>query len=317
MMARMDGGISGQDGERRPAGRAGNTANPVRRPTVPWIRPAFSVGGHNRAGAMTATLRKYLDHFNSRHRQVAEQTVAALGEDRALLFVSLQSDWVDLIGAVPKAYPELTAPPASDDAPPAEGSLLLIDLQGLLLELDRQQFAFLGGHYAAVGRSLRYVWELMYRAFLADTYAEIGDGDDLPGPTPDDKAEWLRTRKGPLNRKTVIEPMLDRLLPATQHGRIASDFIPLWERLNRVVHPSWELRDRLINPSALLVADGYDADWASEVLSDAANVFDLIWLAVLHRFPDCRRLLANETTFAHCPLARHLVSPDGRSVGSE
>jgi hypothetical protein len=83
--------------------------------------------------------------------------------------------------------------------------LLLIDFQGLLLELNRQRFAFLGGHYAAVGRSLRYVWELMDRALWADTYAEAHPGDDdLPGPTADDKAEWLRTRKKPLNGKYVI-----------------------------------------------------------------------------------------------------------------
>jgi hypothetical protein len=258
---------------------------------------------------MTATLNQYLDHFNGRHRQVAEQTVAALGEDRALLFVSLQSDWVALLGA----FQELWAGPITDRnlyaVTLAHSSLLLIDFPGLLLEMDRQQFAFLGGHYAAVGRSLRYVWELMYRALWADTYAEThAHDDDLPGPTADEKAEWLRTRENRLNRKTVIEPLLRQLVPDAEHSRINGYFIPIWERLNRVVHPSWDLRDRLLNPSALAVADNFDAAWAAEVLSDAATVFDLIWLAVLSRFPDCRALLVNDKTFTHCPLSRALAT---------
>jgi hypothetical protein len=252
---------------------------------------------------MPATLQKYVDHFIGRHREVAERTAAELGEDRALQFVSLQSDWVVLIGAIIKAYPELTAPP-SGELPEAAGSLVLIDLQGLLLELDRQQFAFLGGHYAAIGRSQRYVWELMYRALWADTYAEAFPGKGHPpGPTPDDKAKWLKKRERKMDWRSVVQPLLRRLLPSVD----IRQFAKVWTKLNHVVHPSWELRDRLINPTGLLVADNFDADWAAEVLSDAATVFDLIWLAVLHRFPDCRRLLANETTFTHCPLSRAAV----------
>ena len=190
---------------------------------------------------MTSTLQNYMDHFIGRHRKVAEQTVTAFGEDRALLFVALQADWVALMGAFRELWQEPISEGNLYGATLAYGSLLLIDFPSLLLEMDRQQFGFLGGHYAAVGRSLRYVWELMYRALWADTYAEThADEADLPGPTPDAKAEWLRTTKRPLNRKTVIEPMLAFLLPPSERGRIATDFIPLWQRLNLVVHPSWE-----------------------------------------------------------------------------
>ncbi len=255
---------------------------------------------------MTDTLHKYLDYFIGRHREVAERTAAELGENAALGFLWLQSDWVDLLAAILAAYPELTSPPSAE-CREAAGSLLLIDFQGLLLELDRQQFAFLGGQYAAVGRSLRYVWELMYRALWTDLYAEMHPGKGRPpGPTPDDKAKWLKKRERGMDWRSVIQPLLRRLLPSVAIADMR-EYAKVWSKLNRVVHPSWELRDRLIDRTALLVADNFDAGWAAEALADAATVYDLIWLAVLHRFPDCRRLLMDDMTFAHCPLSRALV----------
>jgi hypothetical protein len=257
---------------------------------------------------MTPVLQSYLDHYIGRHRQVAEETESALGEQNAFLFKSLQTDLIELNCQVFEAYPALSTRAESGELQPTMRSLVLLDLQGLLLELDRQHFAFLGGHYAAVGRSLRYAWELIFRALWADTYAEMRpDDSDVPGLTLDEEAAWLEGREKTLNWNSVIEPLLRRLLPAAEHGRITTDVAPLWNRLNRVVHPSNELRARLTNQSLLLVTDSFDADWAAEILSDAATVFDLIWLAVLHRFPDCRGLLANETTFAHCPLSQAAV----------
>jgi hypothetical protein len=82
-------------------------------------------------------------------------------------------------------------------------------------------------------------------------------------------------------------------------------FKPVWQRLNRCVHPSGELRERLTDESALLARDAFDERWARETQADALEVFGLIQLAVVLRFPNARRaLLADPHVFRTRPQLR-------------
>jgi hypothetical protein len=127
----------------------------------------------------------------------------------------------------------------------------------------------------------------------------------VPGPTLDDKNAWLMQRETRLNWNTVIAPTLALLFPADAPEAIQGRFKPLWDRLNRIVHPSGDLRLMLVDESTLLVRDAFDEQWARETLADAAEVFGLICLAVVTRFPDALpALLANPHTFRACPELR-------------
>jgi hypothetical protein len=65
----------------------------------------------------------------------------------------------------------------------------------------------------------------------------------------------------------------------------------------------------LIDESALLVRDWFDEQWARESITAAADIFDVIWLAVLHQFPNAIPLLKNPKTCAMCPMTRALLRP--------
>ena len=67
-----------------------------------------------------------------------------------------------------------------------------------------------------------------------------------------EKHDWLTKRDDKLNWKTLIAPTLGRLFTETAPGEIQQQFKPLWDRLNRCVHPSGELREKLLGDPPLL-----------------------------------------------------------------
>ncbi len=65
----------------------------------------------------------------------------------------------------------------------------------------------------------------------------------------------------------------------------------------------------LTGESILHALDSFDEGWARQTLADAAEVFGLIWLAVLSRFPAAvPALFANADTFRACPQVRAVLA---------
>src|SRR5262249_30293791 len=149
----------------------------------------------------------------------------------------------------------------------------------------------------------------LFHARYADAYAEEHRGaPDAPGPTLDDKHNWLTERECRLDWRRLIAPILSRLFSAGTAAEVESLFKPLWDRLNRCVHPPGELREKLVGESGLHARDAFDQGWARETLVDAAQVFGLIWLATLSRFPGAVPvLLADADTFHACPQLRAVL----------
>jgi hypothetical protein len=245
------------------------------------------------------TLQDFLSALFGRWRQVADETVRCLGEDTAGLFIELHNDALDVLGAVSDAYPYEER----------LHSLLFAEFTGLFNELTWLQTHFLCGNYRLVLSQLRFNWERIFRARHADAYAEENPtATDPPGPTLDDKHDWLAKREDRLTWKTLIAPTLAQLFPAWAASDVASQFRPVWDRLNRCVHPSGDLRERLAGESALLVRDAFGEAWARDTLADAAEVFGLIWLAVVSRFAAAvPALLADSNTFLACPQLREAL----------
>jgi len=231
-------------------------------------------------------------------RGVADDTICCLGEDMANLFVYLYGDALDVLGAILDAYPEEER----------LHSLVFAEFTGVFKELHWLHALFVCGNYRLVLSQLRFNWERLFRARYAAVYAEEHpNATDGPGPIMDDKHDWLTQREDRLNWRSVIAPTLTRLFSAGTPAEIDSHFKPLWDRLNRCVHPSGELREKLIGESALLHRDAFDEAWARETHADAVEVFGLICLAVLSRFPAAvPALLADSNIFRMCPQLRTL-----------
>ncbi|MGE0681949.1 MAG: hypothetical protein AB7P69_13750 [Candidatus Binatia bacterium] len=122
------------------------------------------------------------------------------------------------------------------------------------------------------------------------------------------KVGWLRQHERQLNWVTCIRPALENVLPLVAWEKeVLGHYEELWQTLNKYVHPSVDLVSRMVGESALMVTDGVDETWATEILQDATEVFDLIWLAKISQFPRCARLLAQQEYGLSCPLTQSVL----------
>ena len=230
-------------------------------------------------------------------RKIAEETFRSLGKERAGYFTRLFNDWIDILSAVRDTYSE-------DEL---SDGLMYIYLSGLSKEAHWFQLLFLAGNYPLLHRSLRYVWEMIFRAYYVDTYVRKSPDDpEPPGPTVDDKVEWLGKYELKLKmyKWFFVRGVLRRLLPQAKGTEIEQYYKKaLWDKLNEYVHPSKSLLDRMVVPvSSLLVRDSFDKEWASETIKTATMVFDLVWLAVISRFPKCAELIAQKRLHLEYPI---------------
>jgi hypothetical protein len=227
---------------------------------------------------------------------IARETLRSLDEERAACFNSLLNDWLDVLTAIHEVYSEAEL----------RDSLLYLYFNGLFKEMYWFQLLFLGGNYPLLHRSLRYVWEMIFRACYVDTYVQESPNDPQPpGPLIDDKVEWLAQReKGGMFRwNQFMKPVLGRLLPKAKDTEIEAYYKSLWNKLNEYVHPSKALLDRMVvGVPGSLVTDIFDKEWALETVETATMVFDVVWLAVFFRFPECMEALAQKGLRLGYPL---------------
>src|SRR2546427_3547396 len=223
----------------------------------------------------------YLSDAYDRLKEIEQESVLRLGREKAFYFMELANDWIDIQAAISRAYSynELTQ------------GLVYFYFFSLFKEVQWFQLHFLSSNYPMLGRGLRFVWEMIYRAYYTDTYM----GESPPGSSLDDKISWLEQHESTLRWGNCIYPVLGRVFPLVeQEQEVREHYRQLWQSLNRYVHPSVDLVSRMIEESSLLVTDGFDETWATEIIQDATEVFDLIWLAVISRFPRCVPLLAQQ-----------------------
>jgi hypothetical protein len=219
--------------------------------------------------------------------------------DRAFCLIELYNDWIEISSSIRSAYGESLA----------FSSLVAADFFSLGKELHWLHRLLHWGNYPLIHRVLRFDWELMFHAYYADVYQPSIPGDrDQPGKTVDKKVDWLESHNRGLNWHTVILPITNTLV----RKKDCSHYGKIWRALNHHVHPTKAIRHRSIDDSALMVRDSFDKKWADESIHAACDVFDLIWLLTLRRFPKCRDQLSKDF-FRHVQGTRRLLSKSGQS----
>src|SRR5262245_51708501 len=98
---------------------------------------------------------KFLDSWKA----IAKETVARMDENRVVCFVNLANDCVDIMGAVLDNYKqdELTR------------KVTFLHFQGVFKEIAWLNLLFLGSNYPLAQARLRFIWELIFHAYLVDT----------------------------------------------------------------------------------------------------------------------------------------------------
>ncbi len=228
----------------------------------------------------------FLSDAFARYQEIERETVEGLGEKNAHVFLAIWNDYFEFENAIEQVYPQ----------DKRTESLVAVRLWEFSRELHTLQVLFLCGNYALLRGRLRFIWEMIFRAFYADTYEKKCPSDpDVPGPSLDEKSLWLEKleEKGRLRWNKVMEPILSRIIPLTQQAKNLDYCHKLWKNLNNYVHPTHSLVEEMIDHDALLI-DRFNEEWAKATIAVATDVFDLIWLVVFERFPGCAKIVASQ-----------------------
>ncbi len=138
------------------------------------------------------------------------------------------------------------------------------------------QFLFHTGNYATAYRNLRYILELMSRAYHIDI--------NYPDLTLDEQIEKAREIEESIYGWKLVDSVLCEVLNKTKE-EIRTGFKPLWDELNRHVHPS----ARQVNLVAVqdfssLITDSFNENLASDLLRATDKVFDIVYAVIFKRF---------------------------------
>jgi hypothetical protein len=229
--------------------------------------------------------------------EIERRTAKRLGK-KANLFLYIANDWIDIHHAILDAYPKGKCE-----------SFMLVTFWGLFKEIYWFHFFFSVGNYPLLLSRLRFVWESVFRAYFAETYKPRSAKDlEPPGPSADDKVEWLEMHEKYLRWGNCIKLVLCQVFPlAGKEKEVLEHYEGLWQRLHRYVHPSAYLANRLVGPAALHATDNFDKEWAIEAIDIATHVFDLVWMAVLAFYPEAFAKLAQGGLRTPYPILGQII----------
>jgi len=234
---------------------------------------------------------------------IERETWAKLGEEKGGFFDQVAEDWLKIFAALletERAY-----------------NLVLHRFLSLFKEIRWLRHLFGAGNYPLLLSRLRFVWEFVFRAYLAEHYS-LGAhrSGNAPWPSPDDelirlvrlayerrrrprapsppagsstdkKAAWLDKYERHFDWDRCLEPVLRVVFPlADREKEVRDHYKDLFQELHKYVHPSASLEGKMIDDSALFILDNFDEAWAQETVGVAAEVFDLVWLAVFGHHPE-------------------------------
>jgi hypothetical protein len=170
---------------------------------------------------MNGTERSLVSTMQAHFVQIGKETTRALGKKKADSFVSLWNDSFTICDAIEQTYrPEDLSP-----------SLVWFRLATMTFsaELYWLHFLFLAGNYSLIFPRLRFLWEMVYRAYYADTYQKESPKDpDGPGASLDQKSEWLEVleEKCALGWGKMVKRVLCQVFPLAKQEREVLDYYP-------------------------------------------------------------------------------------------
>jgi hypothetical protein len=124
---------------------------------------------------MTITHKTFLSQVFEQYQEIERETVETLGEENAHVFLSIWEDSLEFENAINQTY-------AQDQT---VRSLLAVRLWEFSRELLNLQVLFLCGNYSLLRSRLRFIWEMIFRAFYADTYQQKSPNAPVaPGAIP-------------------------------------------------------------------------------------------------------------------------------------
>ncbi len=208
-----------------------------------------------------------LDSLYEHWKQIRRETVKELGKREALKIIDFHTNnWIDIVRWISSSYER-------------QQQMNIVGFQFLRLfkEIYWLQFLFHTGNYPAAYRNLRYILEMTCQACYIDT--------KYPTLTLDEQIEKTGELEERVFGWNIISSALCSIFNQTDE-EIRGHFKSLWNGLNKYAHPSVRQMDLVAKEDfSALVTDSFNETLARELLTVTDKVFDIVYAAILRRFP--------------------------------
>jgi len=231
----------------------------------------MEIDGHKTGGH--PGVETFLDELYEHFKSVREDTITRLGRGDALHIIDFHgNNWIDMNSWISSKY---------------EGEewtqVVFLQFSRLFKEIYWLQFLFHHGNYPMIYRTLRYILELIAQSYYVDS--------QYPNLSLDEKMEKTEEIEESVYGWSLVKVVLCEVSDSTEES-IRSNFKPLWDYLNKHVHPSAKQIDIVATedfPS--LLTDSFNEKLARDVLRATDEIFDLVNMIVVRKFSRVRELV--------------------------
>lgn len=220
-------------------------------------------------------LEKTLDKLYKHWDETRRETIAQLGEDEALKILNLHgNNWIDIHSWISSQYNK-------------DEQMNIVGFQFFRLykEIYWLQFLFHTANYSTAYRNLRYIWEMMSQAYYVDL--------NHPRLTLDEQLEKARQIEVNIYGWKIVMSTLCAAFNLSEI-EIRANFKPLWQELNKHVHPSALQMDIVATEDfSGLITDSFNDNLARDCLTITNGVFDIVYAIMFKRFVKTIELARN------------------------
>ena len=212
-------------------------------------------------------LENTLDELYVHLKSVIEETITHLGDEDALHIIDFHANnWIDIVRWISSKYDK-----------EEQMNIVIFQFNRLFKEIYWLQFLFHYGNYPLIYRNLRYILELICQAYYIDSkYHSL---------SLDEQIKKINEMEEKVYGWALVKTVLCDILNSDEQY-IRSNFKPLWNYLNKRVHPSGKQMDIVATEDfSSLVTDSFNENLARDTLRATDEIFDIVNMTLFKRFP--------------------------------
>ncbi len=201
-------------------------------------------------------------------KSVREETTKHLGDEDANQIIRFHSNnWTDITHWIFSNY----------NFKEEQMNVVSFQYSRLFKELYWLHILFHNGNYPMVYRNLRYILEMICQAYYVDS--------KYPDLFLDGQLEKMKEIEEKVYGWRLVETVLCEILDRNNQ-QIQSNFKPLWNHLNKHVHPSGKQMDIVaLEDIESLMRDSFNENLARDALRTTDEIFDIVKMIIFKKFP--------------------------------
>jgi len=213
-------------------------------------------------------LKNALDKLYKNLESIKKETITHLG-DKALFIIDFHANnWMDINTWINSKYN-------------SEELMNIVSFQffRLFKEIYWLQLLFHYGNYPQIYRNLRYNLELISQAYYIDS--------KYPNLSLDEQI--VKTKE--IEEKVYGWNLIKSVLCKINEQSIELEFKPLWNYLNKYIHPSKiQMEIAAEKDFSSLVTDSFNKDFSRDALQATTEIFDIINMIIFKKFPRIKEM---------------------------